>query len=195
MVPNPPPESIPNSSKTFNLAPSADPLEPSRAFPGRDEIYRVVSVHKPPVFIRPVAVFLVDYFNFKDTAITNFRVSTIKGPIQHEDANWLMLQWNESALDNEVFAIFKVNIQAGLASTLIHSGLGGEQQDGPRWATSSLAWWVLTMEDLRELLVAGHQVLEVMNRADPEMAKQFFDPAQTECSVQQCGPTPGFFGS
>lgn len=157
-------------------------------FPDRDEIYKVLSVYKPPILIGPVAGFLVDYFTCKNTAITNFRVSVFKGLNQHNDPEWLMLQWDESELKDEVFAIFKVNTKAGLSSTLVHSGHGGRQPGGQRWANSLFAWWVLTMEDLKELLVAGRQVLGVMNLADQEMVEKFFDPAQTDCSVQQYAP-------
>ena len=177
----------------FSLSPPTDHLEQSKTFPDRDEIYKILSVHTPPILIGPVAVFLVDYFTCKNTTVTNLRVSTFKGLIPNHDADWLMLQWDEPELEHEVFAIFKVNIEAGLSSTLVHSGQGGRQPDGRRWATSSLSWWVLTMEDLKELLVAGQQVLEVMNWADPEMVEQFFDPNQTECSVQQCAPGPHYF--
>jgi hypothetical protein len=162
------------------VSPPSQPI-----FPDRDEIYKVLSVYKPPILIGPVAGFLVDYFTCKNTAITNFRVSIFKGPTQHHDPDWLMLQWDESELKYEVFALFKVNTKAGLSSVLVHTGHGSRQRDGQRWAHSLLSWWVLTMEDLKELLVAGRQVLGVMNWADQEMVEKFFDPAQTDCSIQE----------
>ena len=88
-----------------------------------------------------------------------------------------MLQWNEPELDCEVFALFMVNVQIGLCSSLVHSGFGDRQLDGGRWSKHSLAWWVLSMDDLKELFVVGQQVLEVMNWPDPVMIKEFFDPS------------------
>jgi hypothetical protein len=170
--------------------PPVDLLERPTKFPNRDEIYNIISVYKPPVTIGPVSRFLVNHWTFKDTTITEFRVSKFKSPTEDANIEWLMLQWNEPELDCEAFALFMVNIQIGLCSTLVHSGFGDRQPDGRRWFKHSLAWWVLSMEDLKKLFMAGQQVLEVMNWPDPVMIKGFFDPTQTECSVGQYAPFP-----
>jgi hypothetical protein len=121
----------------------------------------------------------------KNTTVGDFRICKFKPLNEYPDIEWLLVQWQEPELDSEQFALFKVNIRVGLCSTLIHSGVGSRQPDGKRWAGQSLAWWVLTMDDLKELFVAGQYVLGVMHWPDPEMSRRFFDPIETDCSVQE----------
>jgi len=184
-VPDSPSQGLTASANLFNAYPPADRLQQSSRFPDPDEIYKVLSVYIQLSIIRPVSAFLVKYFICKNTTIAGFRVSTFKGLIERPDTEWPMLQWEEPELDSEVFIIFKVNTETGLASSLLHSGIGAPQPDGRRWSRSVISWWVLGMEDFKDLIIAGRQVLDVLKWSDIDMIDPFFDPTQTDSSPEQ----------
>ena len=187
-APDPQSQGLTDSANLSNASPTADRLQQSTAssrFPGLDEIYKVLSVYIQLSIIRPVAAFLMQYFICKNTTIRGFQVSTFKGLIERPDTEWPMLQWEEPDIGSEVFIIFKVNTETGLASSLLHSGTGPPQPDGRRWSRSSISWWVLGMDDFKDLIIAALQVLDVLKWSDTDMIDPFFDPTQTDSSPEQ----------
>lgn len=181
---------LPPGSASQYDSPHADKSRSDQKFPSLDEIHKALLVHNSPAVINPVAPLLDDYFCRNNTRVTDFQSKLFKGTIEHPDTEWPVVEWNEPDLCSEIFSIFKVNTKIGLASYLIHSGIGGRQTDGRRYADSSFSWSVLGMDDLKELVLAGRQVLDMLNWSEIELSKQFFDPTQTDCSVQQyCFPS------
>jgi hypothetical protein len=158
-------------------------------FPNSKKISEVLeSLYQNASVISSVSAFLEHYFICKNTRVTNFQISEYQGLINDHDIEWPMLQWQEPDNDSEIFAIFKVNLRNGLSSTLLHTGVGGRQLNGKLWSQSTLAWWVLGMDDLRDLLIAARHILEVLNWPDPDLARQFFDPNYSNCSKEEYRP-------
>ena len=169
----------PNPSENFPPLPSAD-----LKIPDLDEIYKVLSAYKISI-THAVAPFLVRYFKSKITTITNFRRSTFKGLIERPDTEWPLLQWEEPDFDCEVFVIFKVTDCGQSTSAVQHFGFGAPQPDGRRWSRSVISWWVLGMEDFKDLIIDALQVLDVLKWSDINMINHFFDPTHTNGSPEE----------
>jgi hypothetical protein len=147
-------------------------------------ILEVVSTYVSPESATIMAEFLEHHYSSRQSRITGLRAGVLPA-LSASEGGCPIVEWREDPETN-VTAIFKMDVAGAQCSCLLHYGVGNSwQSDGNRWRRSSLAWNVITIGHLKNLLEAAQHMLGMQHWFDPNLMRRFCENSRTDCTQEE----------
>jgi len=131
-----------------------------------------------------MAEFLEHHYSSRQSRITGLRAGVLPA-LATSEGGCPIVEWREDPETN-VTAMFKMDVPSARCSCLLHYGVGNSwQSDGNRWRRSSLAWNVITIGHLKNLLEAAQHMLGMQHWFDPNLMRRFCENSRTDCTQEE----------